>query len=129
MPGSHALDTNVVIALLNGDPGVVEKWQLAEVVLLPAPVYAELLYGALRSGRPGENLARVKGLLQHVPLIVCDQVVCERHARIRSSLAAQGRPIPENDVWVAACAQVAGATLVTRDQHFTLVKDLPLAEW
>ena len=129
MRGSHALDTNVVIALLNDEPEVVRKWQLAQAVLLPAPVNAELLYGALRSGRPEENVRRVQGLLQHMELIVCDRAVCERHAQVRSSLAAMGRPIPENDVWVAACAQAAGATLVTRDQHFTPVTDLQLAEW
>ena len=36
----------------------------------------------------------------------------------QSSLRAKGRPIPTNDIWIAAHAMETGADLVSADRHF-----------
>lgn len=118
IPGRYALDTNVVIALLSADPSVVARWAEARAVILPAPVLAELLYGARRSARQAENEERVRAMAREMHLAVCDEPVCEQYARVKALLADAGRPIPENDLWVAACSLAAEATLATRDAHF-----------
>ena len=41
-----------------------------------------------------------------------------------TSLRQRGRPIPTNDIWIAACCQFVGGTLLTADQHFLSVNRL-----
>jgi tRNA(fMet)-specific endonuclease VapC len=55
--GRYLLDTNVIIALLQGDQGVVSNIELAAEVFIPVIAIGELLFGAARSGRPAENAA------------------------------------------------------------------------
>jgi predicted nucleic acid-binding protein len=37
--------------------------------------------------------------------------------------------IPTNDLWIAACAMVHGATLVSSDRHFVGVSGLCVVDW
>ena len=54
------LDTNVVVAHLNGHAAVTAKISShVEEIAVPALVVAELDYGAKASTRPTENLARL----------------------------------------------------------------------
>jgi tRNA(fMet)-specific endonuclease VapC len=46
-----------------------------------------------------------------------------------SRLRTIGRPIPENDLWIAALALQHHLTLATRDQHFQHVARLSLEAW
>ena len=45
-------------------------------------------------------------------------MTADRYSRIMASLRARGRPIPTNDVWIAAHAMETGADLVSADSHF-----------
>ncbi len=64
--GRVLLDTNIVIALLAGEPVVVDQVQRAEAVFLPATVLDELFYGARQSARAEENVERLRGLAARV---------------------------------------------------------------
>jgi tRNA(fMet)-specific endonuclease VapC len=44
-------------------------------------------------------------------------------------LRGEGRPIPENDLWIAATASEHGLVLVTRDEHFDRVEGLLVERW
>lgn len=44
-------------------------------------------------------------------------------------LRLKGRPLPENDVWIAALAMQYALTLVTRDAHFQEVENLQTVAW
>jgi tRNA(fMet)-specific endonuclease VapC len=59
----------------------------------------------------------------------CDEDVCQHYATVKARLAAAGRPIPANDLWVAACALATEATLVTRDAHFDAIESLATESW
>ena len=48
----------------------------------------------------------------------------DRYARIAAALRAKGRPIPTNDVWIAAHAMETGADLVSADGHFEYVEGI-----
>ena len=52
-----------------------------------------------------------------------------RYSVIRSDLKKRGRPIPENDIWIAASCIELDVPLVTRDSHFSSVYDLKLVQW
>lgn len=53
----------------------------------------------------------------------------EAYGRLKFQLRRKGRPIPENDLWIAALCVQHGRTLVTRDAHFAEVEGLATASW
>lgn len=129
MPGRYLLDTNIIIALFKEDPGVVARLQAAPEVFLPSIVLGELYYGAANSGRPRPNQARVEEFAASCPLVAVDGLSALHYGTVRSQLKRKGKPIPENDIWIAACAVQHDLTLVTRDGHFKDVDGLPLESW
>ena len=48
----------------------------------------------------------------------------DRYARIATALRAKGRPIPSNDIWIAAHSMETGADLVSCDRHFEYIDGL-----
>jgi tRNA(fMet)-specific endonuclease VapC len=53
----------------------------------------------------------------------------QQYGEIKNALRAKGRPIPENDLWIAALSLQYGLTVVTRDDHFNAIDGLPIATW
>ena len=51
MVGELILDTNIVVAMINGDPSVTAELEQAEDVYVPSIVLGELYYGAFHSTR------------------------------------------------------------------------------
>jgi len=56
----------------------------------------------------------------------CDAKVARRYGEVKNMLRKRGRPIPENDIWIAAIALENNLTLVSRDDHFLEVDGLKL---
>jgi tRNA(fMet)-specific endonuclease VapC len=127
--GRYLLDTNIVIALFEADAEVLSRLDLAAQVFISAIVIGELLFGAAKSGRSAQNTAKVERFAAACPLLPCNLEVAREYGRLRNQLRAKGRPIPENDIWIAATATCHGLVLVTRDQHFAAVEDLALENW
>ena len=125
---SYLLDTNIVIAVLNQEPPVLERLN-RETVYLASIVLGELYYGAYKSARVADNLRRLAAFVAGHPILNCDQPTAERYGRIKTLLAAKGRPLPDNDLWIAAMALQHSLTLVTRDEHFNEVDGLALERW
>ncbi len=129
MAGSFLPDTNIVIALFAQEPSALTQFGNAEEVFLSSVVLGELYYGARKSGRVSENLARIDELAARVPVLTCDSDTAQVYGQVKSTLFAKGKPIPENDLWIAATALQHGLTVVTRDAHFAEIEGLPLALW
>ncbi len=129
MSGNYLLDTNIAIAFLENDTVVVQRVDDADNVFLASVVVGELSYGAHKSSRPRENLARVEALATQLPILICDVEVAWRYGEIKKALRDKGRPIPENDIWIAATALKHDLTLVTRDGHFGEVAGLKVQIW
>jgi tRNA(fMet)-specific endonuclease VapC len=127
--GSYLLDTNVAIAFLAGDPAVREHVSSAEGVLLPAVALGELYYGAHKSSRAAENVARIEVFAGTIAVIGIDAAVAKQYGALKAALRALGRPIPENDLWVAATALQHGLVLATRDRHFQGLPGLQCVRW
>ena len=62
-------------------------------------------------------------------VLVCDGETAKHYGEVKNLLRAKGRPLPENDLWVAAIALQHGLTLVTRDAHFNEIADLTVVAW
>lgn len=129
MPGRVLLDTSVLIGLLRGDPAIAAKLGEVEAVYTNVVALGELLYGARRSGRSEANRAVVERLAGDLTVLACDRGTASAYARLKDDLRVRGRPIPDNDLWVAASAEQHGLTLVARDEHFRELDRLDQVLW
>ena len=129
MPGSLLLDTNAVIALLAGDPAVHDVLSKAELTFLSSIVLGELYYGAWKSSQKEANSAKIDALAAKSAVLPIDALTARQFGHIKSALRAKGRPIPENDIWIAALAKQYGLTLLTRDDHFKDIDGIKLEDW
>ena len=60
----------------------------------------------------------------YVSLVYVTLTTADRFARIAAALRAKGRPIPTNDIWIAAHAMETGAELLSFDDHFESIDGL-----
>ena len=129
MPGSFLLDSNIAVALLAGEDTVRASLNRSALIFLSSIVLGELFYGARKSARVASNLAKVEELAAKFAVLGCDVSTARHYGEIRDRLRAKGRPIPENDIWIAAHAQQYELTLVTRDAHFSAVEGISTEVW
>lgn len=129
MNGRFLLDTNIVIALFAQDSSVMERLQEAESVFIPSIVRGELFFGAYKSMLVDENVTRISDFAATSAVLACDAVTGRHYGQVKGGLQAKGRPIPENDIWIAATARQYDLTLVSRDGHFGEVEDLKVEAW
>src|SRR5918911_1643856 len=115
MSGRFLLDTNIVIALWANDVAVTSQLAVASEVFVPIIVLGELYYGARKSAWSAQNLARIDAFAARSSILVCDLTTAQQYGESKNALRAKGRPIPENDVWIAAVALQYSLTLATRD--------------
>ena len=120
---SVALDTSAAIAVLAGQAGVLLS-QSIEQFLLPVPVVGELRYGALHSRRSAENIADVEQLVGRCRVLDITAATAAVYARIGLGLREKGKPIPENDLWIASLCVEHQAPLATLDGHFDVIEEL-----
>jgi len=127
--GSVLLDTNIVVAHFRDDPGVTHHLSAAPALYLPWIVLGELYYGALRAQRREAQSALIRDFLDTVILLFPDESTSERYGHLKAGLAAAGRLIPDNDIWIAAVASQHDLPLATRDTHFDEVASLTTLAW
>jgi len=129
MNGRYLLDTNVIIDLLANEQAVRNKLGEAEEAFVSSIAIGELYYGAEKSSRPVENLTRIDEFVAATTVLGCDVQTARHYGQIKNVLRSKGRPVPENDLWMAAIARQHSLTLATRDKHFEEVDGLPIAYW
>ncbi len=123
------LDTNAVSALFLGDMALAKLLAGQERHALPVPVIGEYRYGLRRSRHRRRLEALLLTLIHQSVVLPLDETTAENYAEVRDALRRKGRPIPENDVWIAALARQHGEAVVSRDRHFDAVGDLVRIGW
>jgi tRNA(fMet)-specific endonuclease VapC len=129
MNGKFLLDTNIVIAIFAKEANVQTQLVNVKEIFVPAIVLGELYYGAYKSARVPENIAKIDGFAASSTVLVGDTATAQAYGQIKNSLRAKGRPIPENDIWIAAIAMQYNLALATRDSHFGDVDGLVIETW
>ncbi len=129
MSGRYLLDTNIIIALFADEAIIKNNLTQANEVFIPSVVIGELCYGARKSGRTQANLVRVDELVANSAILGCDAETAQQYGEVKNKLSLKGRPLPENDVWIAALALQYDLILVTRDAHFQEVENLQTVAW
>jgi tRNA(fMet)-specific endonuclease VapC len=129
MSGEIALDTSVAIRFLNGDAAVVENVLALSEVVLPLVVVGELFFGAENSARSLQNLPRYLDFIEACMVLSLGKETTLVYAQTRLALKQEGRPIPMNDVWIAAQCIEQDWVLVTDDTDFGYVRGLTTERW
>ena len=114
------LDSNAIIALLDGNKAVARMLENVQQVLVPAIVCGEIDAGAQgdtkREKATREAFAAFLAMEQ-VAVLPVMRKTGEFYARVFSFLKSAGTPIPTNDIWIAAAVLETGGLLITTDRH------------
>lgn len=129
MSGRVLLDTNIVIAFFAQEPDISDQMQAAEAFFIPIIVLGELYFGVRKSGKPAQNLKWIDELAAKTAILDCNAETARQYGQLKDNLRRKGRPIPENDIWIAAIAIQHNLTLITRDAHFNQVDNLSVTTW
>lgn len=129
MSGEIALDTSVAIRFLNGDAAISGRVLALPEIVLPTIAVGELLFGAENSTRSLQNLPRYLRFISACIVLPLGRETAAAYAQTRLALKRKGRPIPMNDIWIAAQCLEHGWTLVTDDADFHHVDGLMLEHW
>jgi tRNA(fMet)-specific endonuclease VapC len=124
------LDTNAMIALLKGNPVLHERLRKYEPqdFGLSVIVAYELYFGAFRSQRQAENLARVDGL--RFEILDFTATDARSAGLVRAALAAAGTPIGPHDTLIVAQALSRSLVLITHNRReFSQVRGLKIEDW
>lgn len=122
------LDTSAYARFLAGDGKVLDWLAKADRVYMSVFVLGELLAGFRAGAKERQNRRILEQFLSKpgVSVLEATTETAEYFGMIKVVLRNAGRPIPINDVWIAAHALDAGAVLVTFDSHFRAVPGLRL---
>jgi len=122
------LDTNVITKLLDNDLTAISLVHKIDNVFTSIVVVGELYFAAANSSKRETNFKNFKEALSCLEIIYIDETVCMSYAEIKLELKKKGKPIPDNDIWIAACAHAKGLSVATFDQHFSEIAQIELVE-
>lgn len=123
------LDTNVYAAFKRNDQLTIDLVRRSEFIGVTVVVLGELLAGFKCGSREGQNRLELDQFLDspRVSVLQLDEETSEFYGAIFADLKGKGRPIPSNDIWIAASALQHGLALASNDEHFRFVSGLLLA--
>jgi len=132
---TYLLDTSAFSDLMREHPKVVAGLAAIDVedqgVICPI-VRGEVFIGLarLQPGRRKENLRqKAEELFRQISCEPLTEAVSDRYAKLKLEQQRLGRPLDENDLWIAATSLELDATLVTRDTDYNCVAGLSVVDW
>jgi predicted nucleic acid-binding protein len=123
-----AIDTNIYTSFKCNDQNVVDTFRDCDSIGVDLTVIAELLSGFSLGGKEKRNREELEAFLNspRVEILLHDLETADYYALIVKRLKAKGRPIPTNDIWIAANAMKHGLALYSFDVHFEVIEGLLL---
>lgn len=123
-----ALDTNAYRALNEGNTRLAELVRAAASIGLPVTVLGELYHGIYLGKRQAENTGDLNRFLalSRVELLQVDTATARLFGEIAAGLRRIGRPIQQDDMWIAALCKQYGYALATADRDFDAVAGLDI---
>jgi predicted nucleic acid-binding protein len=122
------LDTNAYVRFLRGDEKVMAYLAQADSVYISVFVLGELYAGFRAGGKERENRQILERFLLKSTVTILEATIetADVFGLLMASLRKSGKPIPINDVWIAAHGLETGSILVTYDDHFAVIPGLRL---
>lgn len=130
---SYLLDTNICIYIAKKrPPEVLRRFEAIDESQLAMSLitYGELLFGAERSQARTRSLAALRHLAAAIRILELPLEAARHYGEIRAQLEKEGRPIGNNDLWIASHARAAGMTVVTNNENeFRRIEGLTVENW
>lgn len=123
------LDTNALSAAADNDPALTALLAGAEQVAIPVIVLGEYRHGIAQSRNRATYETWLIGLLKDCLVLDIQESTTPYYAEFVLELKRKGKPIPTNDIWIAALCRQYSLPLVSRDQHFDLVPEIKRVGW
>jgi len=123
------LDTNALSAAADSEAGALQVVAEAERIFVPVIVLGEYRLGILQSRHRSAYENWLRGWISAVSILDIDNETTHSYAAIGLELKKKGKPIPANDLWIAALCRQHALPLLSRDRHFDEVPGLQRIEW
>lgn len=123
------LDTNALSAAADGAPDAVEILNRSERIAVPVIVIGEYRFGISQSRQRQAYEKWLADWLAAVDVLPIDQETAQHYADIALELKKIGRPVPTNDLWIAALCRQYSLPLMSRDKHFDAVRGIERITW
>ncbi len=123
------LDTNALSAAADDDPGVAAALARADLMAIPVIVLGEYRHGIAQSRNRASYESWLTGLLNDCMVLDVAEPTTHYYAEITLELKRKGKPIPTNDIWIAALCRQHSLPLLSRDRHFDWVAGNRRVEW
>ena len=123
------LDTNALSAVADDDPAMIPLLARADQIAIPVIALGEYRFGIAQSRHRAIYAEWLKGLLHDCLVLDANEPTTHYYAEITLELKKKGRPIPTNDIWIAALCRQHSLPLLSRDRHFDLVPGIRRIGW
>ena len=123
------LDTNALSAFADGDSAIKPLLERADVLLFPVIVIGEFRYGIRASRKKGAYTAWISQFILPRYILAINNQTTSHYVGIRYELKKAGRPIPQNDLWIAALVRQHDMPLLSRDVHFSEIPGIQSLSW
>lgn len=129
MNGDYLLDSNIIVDIFRGEAKAISRVKKLSVIRVSVITIGELHYGAKKSNQTPKRESEIKQLEEMVNILDITKSTAKIYGQIKDQLRAKGKPIPENDIWIAATVMEHQLTLLTKDKHFENVEGLVIEEF
>jgi tRNA(fMet)-specific endonuclease VapC len=123
------LDTNALSAYADEDPHLFPIVKSLSRMTLPVVVLGEYLSGIALSRNRAKYEAWLESFIADCTVLDITRETTRYYANVVLELRQIGKPIPVNDLWIAALSRQHSLPVVTRDRHFDLVPGLRRLSW
>jgi len=123
------LDTSALSAAADREPAALKIVASAESLAVPVIVLGEYRLGIAQSRYRKDYENWLREWIAAVKVLDVDERTTHHYAAIGLELKGMGKPIPTNDLWIAALCRQHSLALLSRDRHFDVVAGLRRIDW
>jgi len=118
------LDTSIIIEIISGNKNVADKIGAYENIYINTVALGELYTGIYRVVSKTKQLNQIKDLIELCEILIIDEKTSDIYGNLQASLYKKGRPLPTNDIWIAATAKQYDIPIATNDKHFLSIDQI-----
>jgi tRNA(fMet)-specific endonuclease VapC len=123
------LDTNALSAAADGEPAALGILSEAERIMVPVIVLGEYRLGIAQSRHRASYENWLQEWISSVTVLDIDEETSQSYAALGLELKRKGKPIPTNDLWIAALCRQHALPILSRDRHFDLIPGIRRLTW
>jgi tRNA(fMet)-specific endonuclease VapC len=123
------LDTNALSAFADDEAHVTAILDRSALMAIPVVVLGEFGFGMAQSRKRERYERWLEELLPLSRILEITRETVDHYTAVRLELKRIGKPIPANDVWIAALCRQHRLPLLSRDRHFDVIRDIQRIGW